>query len=195
MEREVRYVRGIEIRQSSGGPPVLSGYAAVFNSPSVNLGHFVETIRPGAFRSSLSSRRPIFAFLDHDPGKVLARSDIAGGERGSLTLTEDGHGLRIEMAPLLNDTDGQNAIERVRAGLLDSMSFGFTVTDAGQKWDTSAKPARRELLDVALHEVSIVAFPAYPDTEIAMRSLASRQGPSLADRQAAMEARAAAWTR
>lgn len=187
MEPERRDVLGIEVRQSSGGPPRLVGYAAVFNSPSVNLGHFIETIRPGAFRQSLAARRPIFAFLDHDPGRPIARSD-----NGSLTLGEDDHGLRIEIAPI-DTTDGQDAVKNVRAGLLDAMSFGFTVSESGQRWDTSTKPARRELLAVNIHEVSIVAMPAYPDTEIALRALATRRGPSLEERLAKMSARAAAW--
>ena len=58
---------------------------------------------------------------------------------------------------------------RASAGaILTRWSFGFrTVKDAWSN-DSSAP----ELMNVDLHEVSVVAFPAYPDTSAAVRSLA-----------------------
>jgi phage head maturation protease len=49
------------------------------------------------------------------------------------------------------------------------MSFGFrTIKDS---WDVGSDPALRELLDVELLDVSVVAFPAYPRADVAVRSL------------------------
>ena len=44
-------IRAVEIKEVEG-KPMIRGYAAVFNSPSQDLGGFVEYVRPGAFRNS-----------------------------------------------------------------------------------------------------------------------------------------------
>jgi len=44
-----------ELRRGGPGNRKLSGYAAVFNSLSVNLGGFREIIRPGAFAKSIGT--------------------------------------------------------------------------------------------------------------------------------------------
>ena len=58
----------------------------------------------------------------------------------------------------------------VRSGLLDKMSFAFTVKK--QSWDRSGKiPVRRiESID-RLYDVSVVDLPAYDGTSIYSRSL------------------------
>jgi hypothetical protein len=52
--------------------------------------------------------------------------------------------------------------ELVSTGIVDSMSFGFTVARNGDEW--SSDGAVRTLKRINLHEVSIVAFPAYTAT-------------------------------
>jgi hypothetical protein len=56
------------------------------------------------------------------------------------------------------------------AGVVSTMSFGFTVPRGGDKW--SGDGSERTLTGINLHEVSVVTgFPAYPQTEAAVRSL------------------------
>lgn len=76
-----------EIRQQGEGMTFV-GYAARFNSPSEDLGGFVETIEPGAFRSSLKSRNDVKLLVNHDTGRVLASSRAK-----TLRLMEDEKGL------------------------------------------------------------------------------------------------------
>ena len=167
-EREYRAFRGLEIREE-GGVKRLVGYAAVFDSNSVNLGGFVEAIRSGAFRRTLAAGADVRAMLEHDPGKIFARSTVAEGP-GTLKVGEDDHGLRVEITP--NDSQaGRDVIEHVRSGVLDAMSFGFYVAEGGERWNFKALPNLRELTDVDLDDVSVVSFPAYPKTEIALRSV------------------------
>jgi hypothetical protein len=78
-----------------------------------------------------------------------------------LSLVEDGHGLRVK-AELPNTTLGRDTAELLRRGDVDSMSFGFSVPSGGDEWNHDG--SERTLRSVRLHEVSIVAFPAYSAT-------------------------------
>ena len=77
----------------------------------------------------------------------------------------------------------------VRSGLLDKMSFAFTV--AKQSWDRSKKvPVRRiEKID-RLFDVSVVDLPAYDGTSIYSRSLEMVEAELEAMEVASREAKA-----
>jgi HK97 family phage prohead protease len=178
---------GIEIRQLADGKPRLKGYAAVFNSRSLDLGGFVEVIRPGAFTRSLNAGTDVRAFVEHTPSLIIGRRSA-----GTLNIGEDARGLRVEITP--PDTQAaRDLAANIRAGNLDGMSFSFRVAKGGEAWDVNARPPLRELLDVDLREVSVCALPAYPETAVALRSLEAlqrdrayvpRPGRCLADLQA-----------
>jgi HK97 family phage prohead protease len=133
----------------------LEGYAAVFNSPSEPL-PFIERIAPGAFKRSIEARNDIKLLWNHDTGTVLGST-----RAGTLKLYEDTRGLKV-IAQLPNTTAGRDASELLRRGDVDSMSFGFSVPAGGDDW--SSDGSERTLRSVRLHEVSIVAFPAYSST-------------------------------
>lgn len=136
----------------------LEGYAATFNRET-KLGAFVETIAPGAFRASLAG--DILALHDHDPARLLGRT-----RSRTLRLYEDSKGLGFELA-LPSTQVGIDVQELAERGDLGGMSFGFLVPKGGDRWAGE----KRTLLNVGLKEISVVsAWPAYPDTEIALRS-------------------------
>ena len=169
MTKEVRsFTHQMEIETREDGSQSLVGYAAVFNSNSVDMGWvdtFTESIVPGAFTRTLQQNTDVRALLDHQTGMIIART-----KNGTLSLEQDAVGLKVRMTPVPTD-DGKKAIEWVRSGLVDAMSFGFeTVSD---KWSIRSGKQHRELLDVNLFEVSLVAFPAYPATSIGVRSAQS----------------------
>lgn len=152
-ERETRTSNGmIEVREEGDGM-VFEGYAAVFDSPSQPL-PFIEKIERGAFSRSLRSRNDIKLLWNHDTSAVLGSTRAK-----TLTLTEDDRGLRVR-GVLPNTTAGRDAAELLRRGDVDAMSFGFTVIK--DAW--SSDGSERTLKSVRLHEVSIVAFPAYTGT-------------------------------
>lgn len=157
-------VNEFELRDlGEGDGMAFTGYAAVFNSDSEPL-PFIERIAPGAFANSLGSRNEIKMFVNHDTTRVLASK-----RAGTLRLSEDSHGLRVE-ADLPETTDGKDLAYLMKRGDVDSMSFGFSVPSGGDTW--SPDGATRELREVRLHEVSIVtAFPAYTATSAGVRSL------------------------
>ena len=132
-----------------------TGYAAVFDSASEPL-PFTEVIQRGAFKRSIESRNDIKLLWNHDTASVLGSSRAK-----TLRLYEDERGLKVE-ALLPNTTLGRDAAELLRRGDVDSMSFGFSVPRGGDEWSDDGM--RRTLKSVRLHEVSIVAFPAYSGT-------------------------------
>jgi uncharacterized protein len=143
-----------EVRETDEGM-TFTGYAAVFNSDSQPL-PFTERIAPGAFRGSLRNRNDIKLLWNHDTASVLGSS-----RAGTLKLTEDDRGLFVE-AMLPNTSVGRDARELISRGDVDAMSFGFTVARGGDEW--SSDGSTRTLTKINLHEVSIVAFPAYTAT-------------------------------
>jgi uncharacterized protein len=149
----------------------LTGYAATFGTPA-QIGGFTETIRAGAFRDSLANNPDILALVDHDAGKLLART-----KSGTLRLSEDARGLAFEIA--VPDTQlGHDVLAMAARGDLGGMSFGFRVAAGGDSWNAAGD--QRELRSVGLIEVSIVhAFPAYSQTTVSAR--ARQIGRGLAD--------------
>jgi HK97 family phage prohead protease len=156
LETRIFEVDEFEIREDTDGMH-LEGYAALFNSRSENLGGFTETIKPGAFRSSLKARNDIKLLWNHDTGAVMGST-----RAGTLMLTEDDRGLRVS-ATLPDTSYGRDARELVRRGDVTGFSFGFSMpARGGDEWNSEG--TERVLKSVRLHEVSLVAFPAYPAT-------------------------------
>lgn len=142
----------------------LEGYAAVFGSVADLGGGVRETIAPGAFRAALGAG-DILALLDHDAGKVLGRT-----RSGTLRLSEDSRGLAFSLD--LPDTQaGRDVLALAERSDLGGCSFGFTIANGGEAWDGNT----RTLRSVNLKEISVVsAWPAYPDTSIALRARSIR---------------------
>ena len=107
--------------------------------------------------------RDVVALVEHDMRGIIGRRTA-----GTLTIGEDDRGLKIEIEP--PDTQaGRDVVTNVRLGNLDGMSFGFRTRK--DSWDMGKTPMLRELLEVELFDVSVVAMPAYPKTEVALRSM------------------------
>src|SRR3954452_17343861 len=84
----------LEYRAASEGsksPGTISGYAALFDSLSVDLGGFREQIMKGAFARALQ-QCDIRALRNHSPEALLGRRSS-----GTLRLEEDDKGLRFEV--------------------------------------------------------------------------------------------------
>jgi len=152
-----------------GTPSKLVGYAAVFNSPSEDLGGFIETIAPGAFTRALKEKQDVRALFNHDPNKVLGRT-----KSGTLRLKEDENGLNFE-CDIPDTTYARDLVASVQRGDIDQCSFGFYVVE--EKWfDDKGKETpmwmgtKRQILDVNLFDISVVSYPAYPATSVEARA-------------------------
>jgi uncharacterized protein len=164
MER--RYVNVSELRverREEGKPAKISGYAAVFESESVDLGGFTERIAKGAFAESMGG--DIRALWNHDTNQVLGRTSA-----GTLRVYEDAKGLAIEIdAP---DTQaGRDAVTLIERRDVTGMSFGFSIPEGGDNWAKVGGKWLRTLLKINLAEVSPCTFPAYPATELGIRAV------------------------
>lgn len=167
--------------------PRLEGYAAVFDSRSQDLGGFVEIVRPGAFTRSLREGGDVVALVHHKPELVLGRRSA-----GTLRIGEDSRGLAFDIA--LPDTQAARDLAiSVERGDINGASFAFTTPKNGDRWSYQGGQAIRELLDVDLRDVTVTASPAYPDTAVALRSLAMLGGWRLRNARRFLETTEGAW--
>lgn len=151
---------GVEVR-AADGTRTLSGYAIVFNSPTDIGGYFTEQVAPGACSDAVSG--DVRALFDHKSAYVLGRT-----KAGTLRLSEDARGLKFEVD--LPDTQiGRDVATSVERGDITGMSFNFRAIK--EMWDDTVDPPLRTLMKIEIDEISVVAFPAYEDTEVGVRSL------------------------
>jgi HK97 family phage prohead protease len=141
--------------------PRIRGHAAVFNSLSEPLFRGIrEVILPGAFTQTLEDNDDVRALVDHDPSKIIGRT-----RAGTLKLREDAKGLFVDIDPA-ETTAGRDIVESIRRGDVSNMSFAFrTVQD---QWRTVDGEERREVVAAKLFDVSLVSFPAYTETDVAI---------------------------
>jgi HK97 family phage prohead protease len=165
---ERRYMPMHELRatKDNDGNRQIVGLAAVFDKFSENLGGFVERIEQGAFKEALK-KSDTRALFNHNSDFVLGRKSAK-----TLQLKETNEGLAVNISP--PDTqfarDLQISIER---GDIQGMSFGFKVASNGDAWEeTDDGKTIRTISNISeVPDVSVVTFPAYPDTTVALRSL------------------------
>lgn len=167
-----------EFRAAENENYIVEGYATTFNSPYLlytfdGVDYFEEVDR-GAFDEA--DTRDVIMQYDH-AGRVLARN-----KNNTLTLTTDEHGLKVR-ADLSKSDAARSLYEDIKNGLIDQMSFGFTVEEDSYNKDTRT----RKILKIKrLYDVSAVSIPANPGTEISVSTRALLDG---AIEAAAMECR------
>ena len=156
-----------EVRvDTSGAKPAIRGYAALFNTLSEDLGGFREQLQAGAFSHAIANS-DVRALINHDPNLVLGRD-----RAGTLTMREDANGLQVDITP--PDTQyARDLVEVMKRGDVSQMSFAFTVAKEDQAWTRDGTgPWLRTIKKVSrLFDVSVVTYPAYPQTSAAVRAL------------------------
>ena len=150
--------RSFRIEAREQGSRTVSGYGSVFNSQSEDLG-FIETIDPNAITDETIKRSDVFATLNHDMDKILARCKYGSG---SLELKCDDKGLYYRFdAP--NTDLGDELLEYLNRGEIDSSSFAFTVKRDEWKNGDDGKHYRRILEIDQIFDISPVFCSAYPE--------------------------------
>ncbi len=145
----------------------IEGRAIAYNCDSELLGGmlgFVERIAPGAFSQSLRTA-DLVGLVDHDTSKVLGRRSA-----GTLDFTDSLDGLDVSITPP-DTTYGRDLMVSLDRNDIGKMSFGFYVTKDVWSLGADGKTPVRTVLLGDIVEVSCVAFPAYPQTSAAARSL------------------------
>lgn len=150
-----------EMRATPEGGGV-EGYAAVFDSPTTLYEYdgieYKEIISRGAFDTAAMA--DVVMNYNHQ-GKPVART-----KNQTLRLVVDDHGLKVS-ADLSSTAESRALLEEIRAGLIDKMSFAFTV--ANEEYD-KATHTRRITGIKRLFDVAAVDIPAYEATAITARS-------------------------
>lgn len=158
---------GFEGRAELGEDKRIRGYAIVFNVLSQDLGGFKERILPSAVDRTLREGLDVFAYADHDSGKVLGRT-----RAGTLRLQKDSHGLQVEITPP-STTLAKDLMVLIKRGDVTGMSFRFRALD--DQWHMEDGLPIREVSDMIIGEVSVLSEPAYLDTSVAVRSMQEYQ--------------------
>jgi len=149
---------------------ILEGYALVFNNETL-IGDqeygFIEEIDSRALSETKMKDVPM-KYNHMDSFLIIART-----KNQSLSLTVDSIGLKVR-AELLDTNTNQDIYKMVRSGLLDKMSFAFTVDE--QVWNREGRIPKRTITKIErLYDVSVVDTPAYDATSIFARSLESME--------------------
>lgn len=163
---ETRMAPTTGLRLAVGESRRIRGMAIVFNALSDQLGGsagFRERIAPEAVDRTLRNGLDVRALIDHDPSKIIGRT-----RAGTLRLDKTSQGLQVTIDPP-DTTAARDILQSIERGDVTGMSFGFrTIND---EWDLKVNPPVRTLTDMEVFDISIVSFPAYPQTDVGLRSL------------------------
>lgn len=129
------------------------------------FGPYTEIVTAGAFESTLArGDLDVPLVLGHDSMRRIARTT-----NGSLVLAETDEGLDV-LAEGLDERDADVAyiLPKIRAGLIDEMSFAFRI-DEGQ-WSPDYTEFRINRVDLHRGDVAIVGYGANPHTSAGVRA-------------------------
>lgn len=161
-------VTGLTLRADENGKKRIRGHAAVFDSPSNSplwWGDIYEVIGRTAFNKTLQEAKDIKALFNHDTALVLGST-----KAGTLELKTDDTGLYFEIIPAENlrsyENDLMISIER---GDISGCSFGFFPVKWHEEYREKEEIEVLVIDELRLFEVSVVAFPAYGETDVDFR--------------------------
>lgn len=123
---------------------VFSGYAAAYG----NVDHDGDVLHPGVFAKSIKEGFPA--------GKIKVLWQHRDPLGMPVAMHEDEKGLFVE-AKISKTALGDEAIELIKDGVVDSMSVGFRLVKDKFDYDASGV---RHIREGALVEFSAVTFPA-----------------------------------
>ncbi len=140
------------------GTPIVYDQPTKINDPA---GTYIEIIKRGALDGAdLSDARLLY---NHDLSKVpLARTPK------TMQFTQDPAGLKI-VATLPGTEEARSVYTAVQRGDLSGMSFAFKVPVGGDSYDRTTNTRTIHKIE-KVYEVSVVPFPAYPQTSIEART-------------------------
>lgn len=159
-----------EFRASDEEGSVIEGTPIVFSQDTKMqdwCGEYIERIDPHALDNA--DLKDIRLFVNHDTNKIaLARTKNG---KGTMSFTVDDEGLHIKAnLDTENNQEARSLYSAIQRGDMDGMSFMFRIKS--QEWlDIDSDCPTRVIKEISIvHEVSVVNFPAYPQTSINARS-------------------------
>lgn len=161
-DREYRNLGAFEKRDEGDEKNyIVTGYASTFEPYLLfeDMGvQFYERIEPTAFDNADMS--DVVFLRDHE-GQVLART-----KNGLIELKTDGHGL-FTRTNLGATEAAREMFEDIDVGNYSQMSFSFVVEPETDVYEEKGETITRIITRVKkVYDVSAVAFPANPGTDI-----------------------------
>ena len=168
----VKKKEDIEIRTSDvlADSNTIYGKAISFDTLSVDLGGFRETIKRGAITQELIDNADIFARTNHDNDYILARSKYGKGSL-SLELRDDGLYFSFELP---NTEKGNELREHIKRGEITQCSFAFITAKEpnAEVWRKENGIVYRDIYKIGyLGDVAPVYRPAYEETYVSLRAM------------------------
>jgi HK97 family phage prohead protease len=168
---------GLELRAADDGGARLSGRFP-YNSATELGPKRRESIAGRAFRSRIEAGEEIHLLLGHDFNRPLAST-----RAGSLRLEDRDDALVFQATisqEMAGSTTGRDALAMIRGRLATGISPGFVVTRDEVR--EAADGLLRVVRSAELHELSVVARPAYQHAQVEARcwSLAEASAPRVA---------------
>lgn len=173
--------------EDSDSAGAFSGHATAFDVRypigDPNSWGFWEQFDTKACDRALDEEQDVRLLVDHDPSRLLARTSSK-----TMTLDTDRKGLVVD-AQLADTSIGRDTAVLLKRGDLSAMSLAFVTKK--EQWETLEDGTDlRTILDVDLYDVSIVAYPANPETDASLRSALEAAGYPSIRKQRHAEARA-----
>ena len=162
--------RLIEMRaiDNDEGKMIIEGYAITYDQPATHecgKYKFTEVIKRGALDNTDIKDVPL-RYNHNDTWCIMART-----RSNSLELIKDQVGLKIR-AELIDTQSNRDIYKSIQEGLIDKMSFAFTVADRGDTWSYGDTETIREVTNInRLYDVSVVDTPFYDTTSVYARSI------------------------
>ena len=195
-ERRMSAVPKIERRTigDRSNQPVIFGHASVFNQwTTLYEGQYYtwrEMVRPGAYSNAIATKQDVKGLFNHDPNFVMGSTDS-----GTVLLREDSVGLYDEIYP---SDQSQTIRDLVLIPLeredIKGQSIGFYICDDGTstvenkadgsrvvttcgdittfRYEGDMIVEEREIIAADLCDVSVVTYPQFTQTDVALRSRA-----------------------
>ena len=137
----------------------ITGYASTWIREPDSYG---DIVAPGAFAECIAQikaeRRVLPLLFNHDANNIIAYIGTV------YDLEEDDHGLKFT-AEFDATPEGQKARNLAMTGRVVKFSFAYDILDQAEITLEDGRKAN-ELRKLNIHEVSLVLYPANPDTSV-----------------------------
>lgn len=162
--------RAVEDTESERG--IIEGTPIVFNQDAIIqdwAGQFVERIDPNALNGA--DMKDVCLFVNHETRKIPVARSKNGNPNSTMSFSIDNEGVHMRASlDVDNNAEARALHSAIKRGDMDGMSFMFRIKD--QEWrDIESDMPTRIVKSISIvHEVSVVNYPAYPQTSVSARS-------------------------
>ena len=159
---QVRILDGLEEQDSK---MIIEGKAITFDEETVLFEHEGIQYKEIIARGALNEADLSYAYLKYNHSSNIMAMARTKNKTLQIEVRDDGVWIRAELA---NTTAGRDLYELVRSGIIDKMSFAFTIKE--ENYDRSTHTWTVRKID-KLYDVAAVEIPAYDNTLLFARRL------------------------